>query len=114
MYTAENEPGVDLTARVYLGVMRAQAATGDVEGVAALAERLEKELRGRAAKRDAAAAERAMSRGGRERAAAAKEEMRNVELDIAASAAAAVSVGGDLRSGRYLGASGGARWRRRW
>ena len=108
VYTAENEPGVDLSARVYLGVMRAQAATGDVEGVAALAERLEKELRGRAAKRDAAAAERAMSRGGKDRAAAAKEEMRNVERDIAAAAAAAVSVGGDLRSGRYLGASGGA------
>ena len=30
---------------VYLGVMRAQAASGDVEGVAVLAERLDEELR---------------------------------------------------------------------
>ena len=44
MYTAENEPGVDLPAHVYLGVMRAQAASGDVEGVAVLAERLDEEL----------------------------------------------------------------------
>ena len=34
--------------------------------------------------------------------------MRRVERDIAAAAAAAASVGGDLRSGRYLGAGGGA------
>ena len=108
MYTAENEPGVDLPAHVYLGVMRAQAASGDVEGVAVLAERLDEELRGRAAKRDAAAAERAMSRRGRDASAVAKEKMRRVERDIAAAAAAAASVGGDLRSGRYLGAGGGA------
>ena len=39
---AEREPGVDLSARAYLGVMRAFAAAGDVRGVAALAARLER------------------------------------------------------------------------
>ena len=39
--TAEATPGVKLSPRAYLGVMRAQAATGDVRGVALLAERLQ-------------------------------------------------------------------------
>ena len=87
---AEREPGVDLSARAYLGVMRAFAAAGDVRGVAALAARLEAELARRAARR------RRRPRG----APAARAESGPGSLGSlsdASSAAAAASMGGDLR-----------------
>ena len=96
---AEREPGVDLSARAYLGVMRAFAAAGDVRGVAALAARLEAEL--------------ARPRGARRRrprgAPAARAESGPGSLGSlsdASSAAAAASMGGDLRgSFGFLGAA---------
>jgi hypothetical protein len=60
--TAEGEPGVDLTARAYLGVMRAQAAVGDVRGVEVIAQRLEDEMAARAVARVAKAAARKAAR----------------------------------------------------
>ena len=85
---AEREPGVDLSARAYLGVMRAFAAAGDVRGVATLAARLEAELAGRAARR--------RRRRSPARAASGSD---------ASSAAAAASLGGDLRGSFALGAA---------
>jgi len=135
---AELERGTRLSPRTYLGVMRAQAAAGDVEGVRRLAERLERVLAERVAARDAAKMRRALKRG-RPRdeemkkgdaAAAASDpssssdpdpssspedsedsrmsRMIRGERELATSAAHAASMGGDLGSGRALGASGGA------
>ena len=93
LYTAEAEPRVQLPARVYLGVMRAQAATGDVRGVRLLAERLESVLAERRKSRDA--------RKGRRR----KSSVADAGLS-AKDVAAAAAVGGAI-PGRSLGFSGG-------
>ena len=93
LYTAEAEPGVQLPARVYLGVMRAQAATGDVRGVRLLAERLESVLAERRTSRDA--------RKDRRR----KSSVADAGLS-AKDVAAAAAVGGAI-PGRQLGFSGG-------
>ena len=92
LYTAEDEPRVKLPARVYLGVMRAQAATGDVRGVRLLAERLERVLAERRAERE--------SKGRRGKKATSED------LLSANDVAAAASVGGAI-PGRPLGFSGG-------
>jgi len=94
LYTAEAEPRVQLPARVYLGVMRAQAATGDVRGVRILAERLESVLAERRTSRDAKAK-------GRRR----KSSVADAGLS-AKDVAAAAAVGGAI-PGRSLGFSGG-------
>ena len=85
---------VDLSARAYLGVMRAFAAAGDVRGVATLAARLESELAGRAARR---------RRPSRE--SLSDSDSVSPASSAASSAAAAASLGGDMRGSFSLGAA---------
>ena len=86
---------VDLSARAYLGVMRAFAAAGDVRGVATLAARLESELAGREARR---------CRPSRVSSLSASDSVSPAS-SAASSAAAAASLGGDMRGSFSLGAA---------
>lgn len=86
---AEGEPGVDPSARVYLGVMRAQAAAGDVQGVEVLARRLEGEMMARAAARTAKATARAVARrDGKAAKPLQRDERVAVETGLGAAAEA--------------------------
>jgi len=95
--TAEREPGVDLTARAYLGVMRSQAARGDVRGVRRLAERMELELGRRKAEREARHARRNK-----------KKKRGSAGLDVDASSLAYAAAMGAGAGPVNLGSSGGA------
>ena len=114
--TAEAEPGVELTARVYLGVMRAQAAAGDVRGVEVLARHLEGEMAARAASRAARVALREQARRDGKPPRRRKGGQGTIDVDgNASTVAAAAAIGGAVIGAGAarllpgnLGKSGGA------